>query len=50
MEFMTVAIAYLALTAVLIGVLLFGESPLFRGTPVSWCHWAITEGVWVGLE
>ncbi|CAD7701821.1 unnamed protein product, partial [Ostreobium quekettii] len=42
MDFFTFALGYVALTAFLLLIMLFGESPAFIGTPVAWCHYAIT--------
>lgn len=40
---------YVGLLGVFLFVLLFGETPLFQATPVSFVHWLITSGVWEGL-
>ncbi len=49
-DLLVLTCCYLGFAVVLIGLLLFGENPALRGTPVAWAHWALTEGVWVGLE
>lgn len=40
---------YVGLLCVFIFVLLFGETPLFQATPVSFVHWLITSGIWEGV-
>ncbi|KAK9835458.1 hypothetical protein WJX74_000497 [Apatococcus lobatus] len=40
---------YVGLLGLFIFILLFGETPLFQGTPVSFVHWLITSGIWEGV-
>lgn len=46
MDFLTFVYIYLAFTAFLILVLLFGDAPWAQGTPLSCCRWLISEA-WV---
>jgi hypothetical protein len=46
MELATFIPLYFGTGALVIGVLLFGEAPLFERTPISAAHWALTRG-WV---
>ena len=46
MDFLLFVYGYLALTAFLIFVLLFGDTPWAQGTPLSFCRWLISEA-WV---
>ena len=41
---------YLGGTVLFTTVLLFGESPYFRGTPIQWSHHLITVRIWELLE
>jgi hypothetical protein len=50
MEFITFTALYLGLTAALVFIMLFGESPLFTDTPIASLHWLITQGVCSGGE
>ena len=50
MEFLTFTIFYLGITAALVFIMLFGESPLFTDTPIASLHWLITQGVCSGGE
>jgi hypothetical protein len=50
MDFITFTAVYLAFTAVLVFVMLFGESPIFIGTPVAKAHWLFTQGICTGGE
>lgn len=50
MDFVHFVFTYFGLTAFLVFVLLFGESPAFAGTPVSFCRWLLTEAWMVALE
>ncbi|GMH32784.1 hypothetical protein BSKO_00618 [Bryopsis sp. KO-2023] len=50
MDMFNFLLAYLAFVAFVLFILLFGESPLFVGTPVSFCHWLITIGPCIALE
>ncbi|PNW86524.1 hypothetical protein CHLRE_02g090100v5 [Chlamydomonas reinhardtii] len=49
MDLFLFAIGYLGLTAFFIGILLFGESPVFRNTPIASLHWFVTQGIFDGL-
>ncbi|GLI64167.1 hypothetical protein VaNZ11_007354 [Volvox africanus] len=50
MDIFFFTIAYLSATAFFIFILLFGESPVFNGTPVAWLHWLVTTGICNMLE
>ncbi|GIL72191.1 hypothetical protein Vretimale_331 [Volvox reticuliferus] len=50
MDIFVFTIAYLSATAFFIFILLFGESPVFNGTPVAWLHWLVTIGICNVLE
>ncbi|GIL45486.1 hypothetical protein Vafri_2721 [Volvox africanus] len=50
MDIFVFTIAYLSATAFFIFILLFGESPVFNGTPVAWLHWLVTTGICNVLE
>ncbi|GFR42447.1 hypothetical protein Agub_g3354, partial [Astrephomene gubernaculifera] len=45
MELFTLALTYFAATAFFIFILLFGESPFFKNTPVATLHWLVTSGL-----
>jgi hypothetical protein len=50
MEFTTFVYAYFGVTAILVFILLFGEAPQLRKTPLPHLHWAVTVGWAVALE
>jgi hypothetical protein len=50
MDLVTLACVYLGVASCFIGVLLFGELPMFRGTPLAAAHRLLTQGVWEGVE
>ena len=49
MDLLTLTLLYAVVLVALVFVLLFGEWRIFRGTPVSWCHWFVTSGIWEAL-
>ncbi len=50
MDLFIFSIGYLAATAFFIFLLLFGESPVFKDTPVAALHWFVTTGICNGAE
>ncbi|GLC57570.1 hypothetical protein PLESTB_001241500 [Pleodorina starrii] len=50
MDLFVFAIGYFSATAFFIFILLFGESPVFRRTPVAALHWFVTVGICNGAE
>ncbi|KAG2501050.1 hypothetical protein HYH03_000869 [Edaphochlamys debaryana] len=50
MDLFLFAIGYAMLTGFFIFILLFGESPVFRGTPIASAHWFLTQGLCNGGE
>jgi hypothetical protein len=50
MDFVNFVYLYLGLTALLVFVLLFGDSPVFQRTPVSYAKWLLTEAWVLALE
>lgn len=50
MDFVTFVLIYFGATACLIGLLLFGEAPMFAGTPIAKLHWLVTRGWMEALE
>lgn len=48
MDLLLFGMLYLGGAALLVFILLFGETPLFQGTPVSAAHWFLTDGLWTG--
>ena len=50
MDLVVFIVGYLSVTAFMLFILLFGESPMFIGTPVPRVHWFFTQGVCEGIE
>jgi hypothetical protein len=50
MDFVNFVYLYFGLTALLVFVLLFGDSPVFQRTPVSYAKWLVTEAWVLALE
>ncbi|WIA44178.1 hypothetical protein OEZ86_010506 [Tetradesmus obliquus] len=50
MYFVNLVYLYFGLTALLVFVLLFGDSPAFQRTPVSYLKWLVTEAWLLALE
>jgi len=46
MDFATFVLVYFGATVLFIGLLLFGEAPVFAGTPVEKLHYVVTTG-WI---
>lgn len=49
MDFITFLSLYIGGLALFIFVSLFGDSSIFRGTPVHWLHWLVTKGCCQGF-
>ena len=50
MEFFPLLFSYLAVFALVLFLLLFGESEMFEGTPVAAVHWCVSDGVCSGMS
>ncbi|EFJ49363.1 hypothetical protein VOLCADRAFT_89714 [Volvox carteri f. nagariensis] len=50
MDLFTLTLIYLSATAFSIFILLFGESPIFKRTPIATLHWSLTTGLCDGME
>ena len=50
MELLTFTLLYIGGVLTFVFLLLFGEASVFEGTPVGWCHWLITSGIFSGSE
>lgn len=45
MDIIQLGFIYVGILGFYVCVLVLGETPMFRNTPIGWVHWALTEGL-----